>query len=683
MRRSQPSLALLSTLLMALPAVAQDAFVLDPVVVSGGQDKVASDTPQSVSVVNQDELDQKQATTIGDALTDLPGVKAIGSERVLGESFNIRGIGESVSSTENRIIVQVDGATKSYEQYRMGALFTDPELYKRVEVLRGPASSTLYGSGALAGVITLETKDASDFLKAGDELALRQKLEATSNGQGGLTSTIMAWQPSEDLELLGAFIYRQNDDIEDADGTEIAGSAFDAPSVLVKGGYRFGENRIQAVELSYQYWTTQEDKAEYEQAGGSGRFGQVDREVTDKTLVLTYENTPLSSNLIDFNMKFSYSDTRVIQENAKNDLPPRFAGSVLFDNSEYAYETYQLSAENTSVFGALDGLQTFLTYGLQASRQTRVGKAKRGFIPFQPGGTDTKVAAFAQSELIFPGSGFTLIPGLRVEYAELKPDSLNTRFTESVTNTAISPKLAALYELNPNWSVFSSVAYTERLPTMDEAFDGEGYGNLDLEAETAITYELGASYSTNSIFAPGDALVAKATLFRNNTENLIENVRSMNPGVPGIPYRNVGEAYIQGLEVEGAYNTSRFFGSLAYTLIRGKGRNASGDPLQPLTTIPADELSLTLGTRFPAYNLEVGLRSVLTARQDDLPEGEETSPGHSIHNLFVTWRPEEGILADTAFRLGIENLFNVQYQEHLSYDPGRARTLRASVTRTF
>ncbi|WP_143324635.1 TonB-dependent receptor domain-containing protein, partial [Candidatus Synechococcus spongiarum] len=517
--------------MVILPAFAQEEPIeLDPIVISGGKEKVVSDTPQSVSVLNQNELDRKQPTTVGNGLTDLPGVKAFGSNRVLGEAFNIRGFGQDNSGGEGRLILQVDGATKYYQQYRMGALFTDPELYKRVEVLRGPASSTLYGSGALAGVVTLETKDASDFLKDDDrDFALRQKLEMTSNGYGGFSSTILASRPTKNLEFLGAFIYRNNDDLKDGSGEQIRGSAFDAPSALLKSRYEFGDGNSQAIELSYQHWTTQEDEAEYEQTG-TGSFGLVDREVTDKTVVLIYENTPLESDLIDFKARLSWSDTRVIQENAKNTLPPPFDTSVLFDDSTYAYENYQLSFENTSIFGLEEGLQTFLTAGVQGSWQTRTGEAERGFIRFQPGGKDTKVAAFVQTEMVFPNIGLTLIPGLRVEHAALTSDALNTNpnFNETVTNTAVSPKLAALFEINNNWSLFGSVAYTERLPVLDEIFDGAS-GNLELDAETGITYEIGTTYAINDIFVDNDALVTKLTVFRNDTENLIERASQRDP----------------------------------------------------------------------------------------------------------------------------------------------------------
>ncbi|RYE38516.1 MAG: TonB-dependent receptor, partial [Hyphomicrobiales bacterium] len=125
---------------------ASNVTVLARLVIGAGAPKVAIDTPQAVTVVNQADIDTLQATSISDVLETVPGVTIIGSERILGESFNIRGIGSAeTSGDESRIIVNVDGAKKFYEQYRMGSFFSDPELYKQVEVLRGPASSTLYG----------------------------------------------------------------------------------------------------------------------------------------------------------------------------------------------------------------------------------------------------------------------------------------------------------------------------------------------------------------------------------------------------------------------------------------------------------------------------------------------------------------------------------------------------------
>ena len=140
------------------------ATILQQIVVGAGVEKVAIDTPQSVTVIDQEEIDRQQASTISEALQNVPGVNLSGSDRVLGQTLNIRGIGgPETGGEEGRIIINVDGVTKFFEQYRMGGLFTDPELFKRVEVLRGPASSTLYGSGALGGVVNFTTKDASDF----------------------------------------------------------------------------------------------------------------------------------------------------------------------------------------------------------------------------------------------------------------------------------------------------------------------------------------------------------------------------------------------------------------------------------------------------------------------------------------------------------------------------------------
>jgi hemoglobin/transferrin/lactoferrin receptor protein len=668
--QTRPILLTICGAMAAPAALAQEGepITLDPIVVSTGLSVVASQTPQAVSVVDERQLAIAQPTTIADAMRTLPGVAQTGSNRVLGEGFNIRGFGSDVAGGENRLIIQIDGTTKYFQQYRLGSVFTDPELYKQIEVLRGPASSTLYGSGAIAGVISLETRDASDFLAEGDTFAIRPKFQPTSNGEGYMASLFVAARPVEELELLGAFIYRDNDDYQDGNGDTVPGSAFSAPSGLLKARYHFGDELQHNVWASYQQWETSEDDSEYDQTGGTGgAFGTVDRDVMDRTSTFGYEYAPPDNPLIDFELVGGYSYTRVRQSDSNSFIP-----SPLFADSEYSYETWQVRAQNTSVFGG-EGTtlpQTFLTYGVQYSDQKRVGEAASGFIDFHPGGTDEKLAAYAQAE-IYAGR-WTVIPGLRYERSELDPDGLNPAYSEGTTNDAFSPKLALLYQLTDSWNVFGSIARTERLPTLDEVYDGLS-GNLNLDPEKAITYEAGISYAANDVFRSGDAMVGKLTLFQNDVENLIERISTTDT------FRNVGEARIRGIEFEGAYETERMFGRATYSLIRGD--NLVTD--EPLSSIPADEVTLTLGTRLPAQNLELGWTGIFARAQDRVPLAVEESPGYGVSNVYASWTPQTGALAGGELIFGVENIFDKFYQPHLQSDPARGRTFTLTLAAVF
>ncbi len=74
-----------------------------------------------------------------------------------------------------------------------------------------PGLSTLYGSGALGGVINFETKDASDFIADGENGALRLKGSWNSNGDGYLVSTVLAQRMGENAEFLLTGNYRASD----------------------------------------------------------------------------------------------------------------------------------------------------------------------------------------------------------------------------------------------------------------------------------------------------------------------------------------------------------------------------------------------------------------------------------------------------------------------------------------
>lgn len=660
-----------STFMAALPATAQDAFEtgtpLGRIVLGvGGNGEVAIDTPQAVTVINDEEIERAQATTVGELFDLVPGVQAIGSGRVAGESFNIRGVGELAASDESRVIITVDGATKFYEQYRLGSFFSDPELYRQVEVLRGPASSTLYGSGALGGVINFETKDTSDFLTTDDQ-AIRARLSYGSNNDEFAASVIFAERPSENIENLFSLNYRVAGNYSDGDGNEIGGSEFDSISGLVKTRLSFGDDNAQSLTVSYTRWNSELDDTDYSQTGTLG-FGTIDRNITDDTVAIRYENPVLGNNLIDLDVVLAYSNTQVEQSDSSFGCAPGFL-SVLCD-SEYGYRTTSLKIENTAEFSGTNYL-AYVTAGVQLSNQEREAQNVFGNINFHPQGTDQRIGVYVQGEFIF-NDRFTIIPGLRADFVSL--DAGNSLTFASFEETAVSPKVAAHFEINDVYSVFGSVAQTQRAPTIDEifAFDDDEPNSPNLTTETAQSAEFGVSASYLGLATQNDALDVKATFFYSEIEDLIS--RDSTVGTP--LYRNVDAAKIYGLEVEAAYQSDAMFARAAYSDVRGEDQ-ATGETL---SSIPAPSLNLTVGGIDQDLGLKYGWQGNFV---DDINYGATEFAGYAVHDLFVDYTPQQGALQGFEVGFRVNNVLDTQYENSLAGDAGQGRSYEISLTRGF
>ncbi|MDF0603288.1 TonB-dependent receptor [Psychromarinibacter sp. C21-152] len=657
-----------SAAMLAGPVAAQDGFTrLGRIVLGfGGSESVAIDTPQAVTVLDQADIDREQATTVAELFDTVPGIQGIGSERVGGVSFNIRGVGELAASDESKIIVTVDGATKFYEQYRMGSFFSDPELYKQVEVLRGPASSTLYGSGAIGGVINFETKDAGDFITAGGTHALRFRGGYDSQGNEKLASAIYAFAPSEAFEAVFALNYRTAGNYEDGDGTEVPGSEFDAASGLLKAKYSFGDAYEHSLTASYSVWDSKADDTQYSQTGTLGAFGTIDRDIHDETLALRYEYPASDTPWIDLDVVLSYSDTNVVQEDASAPIP-----SPLFADGEYAYRTASLKIENTFEL-SMGAWENYVTAGVQYSHQDRVAETSMGPLGFHPEGTDEKIGVYLQAEFIWNDT-LTIVPGVRADFVSLTPGDMvgGSGFGE----TLVSPKLAAHYQLNDTYAIFGSVAHTQRVPTLDEIYssDADEPNSPDLDMETANSVELGVSGSWQGIFTPNDAVEVKATGFWSEIDDMI--ARDSTAGTPY--YRNIDAAEIWGLEVEGAYESDFAFGRLAVSDVRGEDKSTGETP----TSIPQRSLVLTLGGKAPDVGVEYGWRGKF---YDDIDYGGgDAYDGYVLHDLFLDWTPQRGPMQGVTFGVSVDNVFDTAYRNSLAGDNGPGRSIGVSITKAF
>ena len=115
----------------------------------GGKTPTAiRDIPQSVTVINRAILDAQAATTLTDALRNVPGITlGAGEGGVIGDNINIRGYSA-------RTDIFLDGI-RDRSQYARETFFVES-----VEVLRGP-SSMLFGRGSTGGVINQVSKQAN------------------------------------------------------------------------------------------------------------------------------------------------------------------------------------------------------------------------------------------------------------------------------------------------------------------------------------------------------------------------------------------------------------------------------------------------------------------------------------------------------------------------------------------
>jgi catecholate siderophore receptor len=108
------------------------------------------DTPQTVNVVSQQQIQQQRITTLDQALKNVPGVTVSigeGGGGMNGDQFRIRGF-------QAKSDIYLDGLRD------FGVYVRDSFAYEEVQVLKGPSSES-FGMGTTGGVINTISKTAS------------------------------------------------------------------------------------------------------------------------------------------------------------------------------------------------------------------------------------------------------------------------------------------------------------------------------------------------------------------------------------------------------------------------------------------------------------------------------------------------------------------------------------------
>ena len=168
MRNRPLCFVLVSLISAAFLARAQDTFrstsadgdqlpEAAPVVVSATRFDIPRDqSPASVSVIDSQDMDNKQIERVSDALREVPGLNVVqtGTQGQLTSVF-MRGL----PSQDMQVLLDGIPINQGLAgQFDFANLTTDD--IDRIEVARGP-QSTIYGPHALAGVVQIFTKQGN------------------------------------------------------------------------------------------------------------------------------------------------------------------------------------------------------------------------------------------------------------------------------------------------------------------------------------------------------------------------------------------------------------------------------------------------------------------------------------------------------------------------------------------
>lgn len=220
-------LCLLAGTALVSPAFAQEADItdLDEIRIEALDAQAALGNAE----ITQAEIEARNPASMRDVFAGESAVTSSGGASIAQKVF-VHGIEESLLS------VTIDGARQNKSAFHhAGNVLMDPALLKSVDISSGLAPADA-GSGAMAGSIAYETKDAHDLLEDGDTFGGMATLQGGTNGKGvGATLTVFGATGGFEYLLSGTRL--SGSDYKDGNGTTVPGTEPELNSYLAKIAY--------------------------------------------------------------------------------------------------------------------------------------------------------------------------------------------------------------------------------------------------------------------------------------------------------------------------------------------------------------------------------------------------------------------------------------------------------------
>ena len=660
-------------------------------------------------------------------------------------SINIRGL------DQDRVLTRVDGIRLPWlddgaRGVKGGLEAVDFNSLSRLDIVRG-ADASSGGSGAISGMADLHTLDPSDLLTDGKTFGALAKTDYdTADSSWGANAALAGQIHSNTFWLVQAGLRNGHalDNRGDIGGygprrTEPTPENYDQRSFLLKlqqrveGGHRFG--------LTGEYFkrnATQDSM--FEQGPGTSYLigeNTTKKETERERVSFDYSyKAPSTGGLIDSATAVVYWQRMQLDSaldgersrDARADIirgdPFRygFPSGAYGRNNSIRQTMFGANAELTKRFAG-DAVAQLWTVGGEwfgnKTQQNSSGYDNCPVVrpgtpaPFGPRACDmlhtnqadvpeskgSQWAVWVQDEFSFAEGRYTVMPALRYDHYEQKPQSTesyaNNRNAGALPSTnsggRFSPKLLTTWKAADELSLYAQYAYGFKAPSPTQLYTNYGgpgtylrVGNPYLKPETSKGWELGAKLGS-------DALGGALSFFDNRYQNFIDSNVPLDAGSPqwqagwagqyplGVTGNvNRAKVRIYGAEASAHWKFSpgwRTWGSLAWAVGKDEGTGQYLNSVAPLKAV------LGVGYGRDVWGVDAMLTTALRRNKVEYPDASATTPNRDFQapgygvvvDLMGYWRPTQ--VKGLQVQAGVFNLFDKKYWEAINVPTAGATAL--------
>ena len=456
------------------------------------------DVPIRTDVVNKMNVENMPSLSADDILKSVPGILISRGASIFGSStVSLRGMGNEAGRT----LVMVDGVpVNKSDGGSVNWNAIDNEQVNQVEVIKGPGSS-IHGGNAMGGVINLRTaapqKPFGGYVSQGIGSF---KTSDTRAGIGGRQKDLF-WNLSGIYRDSDGYITTPADETDEYSIASFlneyqfngrAGYYIDEDQIIEVGGSFYNGKRGTGARFTGYGFTNDE------LAAPDGAFNNY-RSINTRVSYNGYFSNNSHLNLTVHGQSENYQ--RVRESIRSNTITRYDVESLREDYGFLSAWSFSPSGSHTLTTGidfkngSVDGADIYAT-----SSDEVYNSGKMNLYGF-----------YLQDEIFFPGTRWSLLAGIRYDYARFYKGVFNIvdptgetsflkdyeRNIEEADFSAFSPRLSMQYHNQGRYRIYGGYSWGFRAPVLDDMSrtgrisGGMKVGNPGLKPEYLQNFEIG------------------------------------------------------------------------------------------------------------------------------------------------------------------------------------------------